>query len=53
MITNLWETPDLYRLEIKVIEPNEIDEILIQPGQDLVTLFDLPPLRLREDGIAI
>ena len=43
MITNLWETLTYTVSEIKVIEPNEIDEILIQPGRDLVTLLTCHP----------
>ena len=42
-ITNLWETLTYTVSEIKVIEPNEIDEILIQPGRDLVTLLTCHP----------
>lgn len=41
MIT--WETLNYTVSEIKVIEPNEIDEILIQPGRDLVTLLTCHP----------
>lgn len=52
MITNLWETLTYTVSEIKVIEPNEIDEILIQPGRDLVTLLTCHPTA-PEDGIAI
>ena len=43
IITNLWETLNYTVSEIKVIEPNEIDEILIQPGHDLVTLLTCHP----------
>lgn len=42
-ITNLWETLTYTVSEIQVIEPNEIDEILIQPGRDLVTLLTCHP----------
>lgn len=42
-ITNLWETLTYQVVEIQVIEPNEIDEILIQPGRDLVTLLTCHP----------
>lgn len=42
-ITNLWETLTYQVVEIKVIEPNEIAEILIQPGRDLVTLLTCHP----------
>lgn len=43
MITNLWETLNYTVSEITVIEPNDIDKILIQPGRDLVTLLTCHP----------
>lgn len=43
LITNLWETLRYAVSEIKVIEPDAIDEILIQPGRDLVTLLTCHP----------
>lgn len=43
LITNLWETLRYTVSEIKVIEPDAIDEILIQPGRDLVTLLTCHP----------
>lgn len=43
MITNLWETLNYTVSEIKVIEPYEIDKILIQPDRDLVTLLTCHP----------
>ncbi len=43
MITNLWETLNYTVSEITVIEPNEIDKILIQPGCDMVTLLTCHP----------
>ena len=44
-ITNLWETM-VYRVaEIKVIRPNETNEVLIQKGRDLVTLITCHPYR--------
>ena len=50
MITNLWETLNYTVSEIKVIEPNEIDEILIQPGHDLVTLLTCHPYGTAAGG---
>ena len=42
-ITNLWETL-VYRVsEVKVIDPDDIDEILIQPGRELLTLVTCHP----------
>lgn len=43
MITNLWGTLNYTVSEITVIEPNEIDKILIQPSRDLVTLLTCHP----------
>ncbi len=43
LITNLWETLRYTVSEIHVIEPDAIDEILIQPGRDLVTLLTCHP----------
>ena len=42
-VTNLWETLTYKVSEIKVIEPNDIDEILIQPGRELLTLLTCHP----------
>lgn len=42
-IRNLWDTLTYQVVEIQVIEPNEIEEILVQPGRDLVTLLTCHP----------
>lgn len=42
-ITNLWETLTYKVSEIKVIDPNEVDQILIQPGRELLTLLTCHP----------
>lgn len=42
-ITNLWETLIYQVTEIKIIDPNDVDEILIQPGKDMVTLLTCHP----------
>ena len=43
ILTNLWETL-VYRVsEIRVIDPSDIQEILIRPGEDMVTLFTCHP----------
>lgn len=42
-ITNLWETLIYEVVEMKIIDPNDIDEILIQPGKDMVTLLTCHP----------
>ena len=43
ILTNLWETL-VYRVsEIKVIDPSDIREILIRPGEDMVTLLTCHP----------
>ena len=42
-ITNLWETLTYEVTSIKVIKPNDINEILIQPGRDMLTLLTCHP----------
>ena len=42
-ITNLWETLAYKVAEIKVIDPDDIGEILIQPGRELLTLLTCHP----------
>ena len=43
-ITNFRETLRYRAAEIKIIYPMDIEEILIQPGRDLITLFSCHPL---------
>ena len=42
-VTNLWETLTYKVAEIRVINPDDIDQILIQPGRDLLTLLTCHP----------
>ena len=42
-ITNLWETLTYRVCEIKIIDPHDVTEILIQPGRDLLTLLTCHP----------
>lgn len=42
-ITNHWETLHYTVVETKIIQPNDIDAIKIQPGRDLVTLLTCHP----------
>lgn len=42
-ITNLWEQLTYQVAEIKIIYPYEVDEILIQPGRELLTLLTCHP----------
>lgn len=42
-ITNLWETLTYKVCEIRVIEPNDIEAVLIQPGRDMLTLITCHP----------
>lgn len=42
-VTNLWETLDYTVSEVRVIEPDNVDEIYIQPGRDLLTLMTCHP----------
>lgn len=42
-ITNLWETLRYRVVGTKIIEPHEIENILIQPGRDVITLLTCHP----------
>ena len=42
-ITNLWGTLHYSVVETKIIQPNDIDAIKIQPGRDLITLLTCHP----------
>ena len=42
-VTNLWETLSYTVSEVKIIEPYEVDKILIQPGRELLTLMTCHP----------
>ena len=42
-LTNLWETMTYRVVEIKIIQPNQAEQILIQPGRDLLTLITCHP----------
>ena len=42
-VTNLWETLTYEVCETRVIEPNDIDAVLIQPGRDMLTLITCHP----------
>ena len=42
-ITNLWGTLTYRVTEIQIINPNEIDAILIRPGKDMITLLTCHP----------
>ena len=42
-ITNPWETLVYECTSIKVIYPDDVSSILIQPGKDMVTLFSCHP----------
>jgi len=44
-ITNFYETLRYEVVEIKIIFPDEIDEVLIRSGRDLITLISCHPLR--------
>ena len=43
VITNLWERLRSRVVGTKIIEPHEIENILIQPGRDMVTLLTCHP----------
>lgn len=42
-VTNLWETLNYRVCEIRVIAPSDVEEILIQPGRELLTLLTCHP----------
>lgn len=42
-ITNLWDTLEYRVCEIKIIDPSDVPEVLIQEGRDLVTLITCHP----------
>ena len=42
-ITNLWETLTYKVVDIKIINPNDVNAILIQKDRDLVTLLTCHP----------
>lgn len=42
-ITNLWEELRYTVVEIRIIEPYDLDAILIQPGRELLTLMTCHP----------
>lgn len=42
-VTNLWETLTYRVCEIKIIDPHDVTEILIQPERELLTLLTCHP----------
>lgn len=42
-VTNLWETLTYRVCEIKIIDPHDVTEILIQPRRELLTLLTCHP----------
>lgn len=42
-ITNIWETLTYRVTDIRIVNPNEIDAILIQSGKDMITLLTCHP----------
>ena len=44
-ITNLWETLTYQVCGIEIIDPDEMDKVLIQEGRDMVTLVTCHPYR--------
>ena len=49
-LTTPWETL-IYRVsELKIIDPSDINAVLIQPGRDLLT-FHLPPLHPQQPAL--
>lgn len=42
-ITNLWDTLTYKVTDIKIVSPDDINAILIQPGKDMITLLTCHP----------
>ena len=42
-VTNLWETLTYVVVDTKIINPNDVEEILIQEGKDMITLLTCHP----------
>lgn len=42
-IRNLWETLNYRVTSIKIIDPHDVEEILIQPGREMLTLLTCHP----------
>ena len=42
-ITNIWEELTYQVTEIRIVNPDDVDAILIQPGKDMVTLMTCHP----------
>ena len=42
-LTNLWQALEYEVTEIRVIEPNDVDAILIREGRELLTLMTCHP----------
>ena len=42
-VTNLWETLTYRVSKIRIIDPSDVEEILIQPGRELLTLLTCHP----------
>ena len=42
-ITNIWEELAYQVTEIRIVNPDDVDAILIQPGKDMVTLMTCHP----------
>ena len=43
IITNLWEEIHYRVVATQIIQPNEVEQILIKPGRELVTLLTCHP----------
>ena len=52
-LINFWDTLCYEVSEIKVIDPHEIEEILIQPGKDLLTIVTCTPYRVGTHRLLI
>lgn len=42
-VTNFWETLEYRVTDIRIIAPNDIAQVLIQPGRDMLSIFTCHP----------
>ena len=52
-IENPWETLIYQVVEIRIISPTDVQELLIQPGRDLVTLITCHPYRVNNQRYVV
>ena len=53
VLDNLWETLYYRVVEIQIVEPTEVDKVLIREGRDLLTLLSCNPLGQHTERILV